>query len=114
MDRRPIRIQGDPAVVEEIAALVCVSDDAEYVRTEQDDSGGIGADFDLDTAAALIAIVSHLFFNGPIVPKLYEVLHRHRGTRISIETPTHSVLVEVTGHFSEQSLRKVLNELAKA
>ena len=111
---RGIRIQGDPDLIDEVAALVKASDDAEYLRTEQDDSGGIGADFDLVTVATVIATVSSLFFNGPIVPKLYAVLCRHRGTRIIFETPTRSVLVEVNGDLSEESLRKVLNELAKA
>lgn len=114
MDGRPIRIQGDPAVVEEVAALVKESEEAEYVRTEQDDSGGIGADFALETVATVIAIASTLFFDGAIVPKLYALLRRHRGTRISIETPTRSVTIEVTGDLSEESLRKVLSELATA
>jgi hypothetical protein len=114
MDGRAIRIQGDSVVVEEIAALIQASEDAQYLRTEQDDSAGIGADFALETVATVIAIASALFFDGPIVPKLYAVLRRHRGTRISIETPTCSVSVEVTGDLSEESLRKALAELAKA
>jgi hypothetical protein len=67
----------------------------------------------LETVATITAIVSALFFDGPIVPQLCAVLRRHRGTRISIETPTRSVSIEVTGDLSEVSLKKILNELAK-
>lgn len=113
MNGRLIRIQGDPAVIDDIAAVVQASDDAEYLRTEVDDSGGIGANFELETVATAIAIASALFFEGPIVPKLYALLRRHRGTRISIETPTRSISVEVTGDLSEASLRQALRELAR-
>lgn len=114
MNGRAIRIQGPPLVIAEVAALVQAADDAEYLRTELDDSGGIGADFGLETVATVIAIASALFFDGPVVPKLYSVLRRHRGSRISIETPTRSVSIEIAGDFSQDSLRKVLQELAKA
>lgn len=114
MSGRAIRIQGDPAVVEDIAALIQENDDAQYIRTELDDSGGIGADFILETIATLIAIASALFFDGPIVPQLYSVLHRHRGTRISIETSGKTVVIKIDGDFSEEKLRNILIELMKA
>ena len=113
MDGRSIRIQGHAVVIAEIAELLQASDGAEYLRTEEDDSGGIGADFALETVATLIAIASALFFDGPIVPKLYAILHRHRGTHVSIETSTRSVSVDVNGDLSEAALRKVLDELAR-
>jgi|GEM_PF-4283534 len=114
MTGRAIRIQGDPSVIEEIAALIEESDDAKYLRTEQDDSGGIGADFVLETIATVIAIASNLFFDGPIVPKLFTVLRRHPGTRISIETPTRTVSITSTGSLSEESLQNILRELTTA
>ncbi|WP_030722428.1 hypothetical protein [Streptomyces sp. NRRL F-2580] len=113
MDGRPIRIQGDPDVIKEIEALMRESDDAQYLRTEEDDSGGIGADFELDTVATIIGIASSLFFDGPIIPKLYGILRRHRGTRISVETPTGSVSITASGDFSEESLRRALWELTR-
>ncbi|MFF4427121.1 hypothetical protein ACFY04_41355 [Streptomyces sp. NPDC001549] len=113
MDGRPMRIQGDPDVIEEIAALVRESDVAEYMRTEEDDSGGIGADFNLEAVATLIGIASSLFFEGPIVPKLYGILRRRPGARISVETPTGSVSIKVTGDFSEESLYRALSELTR-
>ncbi|MEU5282095.1 hypothetical protein AB0G87_37430 [Streptomyces asoensis] len=99
MDARPVRIQGDPEVIKEIEALVRESDDAHYLRTEQDDSGGIGADFDLATVATIVGMASSLFFDGP--------------TRISVETPAGSVSITASGDFSEDSLRRALRELTR-
>ena len=76
-----IRIQGDPEVIDEISQLLRDSEQAELVRIERDDSGGIGADFVLETVATIIAIVSGasgLLFDKPLVPGLWKVLHRHK------------------------------------
>ncbi|MFD5564440.1 hypothetical protein [Kitasatospora griseola] len=100
-------------MIEEIVALVRESNDVEYVRTDVDDSGGIGADFNLETVATLIGIATSLFFDGPIVPKLYGILRQRRGDWISVETPTGSVLIKVDGDFSEESLYRALNELTR-
>lgn len=111
MDETPIRIQGDPEVIEEIAALVRSSSHARFVRVEQDDQGGIGADFVLETVATLIAIASGLFFEKPILPNLYKLLNRHKGTTITIETPTQTVSIESTKDLSLESLKAVLDAL---
>lgn len=114
--RGPTRDQGAgrPGVGEELAALLTASDDAEDIRLGEADSGSIGADFQLETVATLTAVVAALFFDGPIVPKLYSLLRRHPGTRVTIETPTRSATLEVHGKLSEESLSRVLAQLARS
>jgi hypothetical protein len=114
MNGMAIRIQGDPGVIDEISRLVQDSEQAKLVRIERDDSGGIGADFDLETVATIIAIVSSLadlLFDKPLVPGLWKILHRHKGTRVSIETPARTVTIESTGELTEESLRTALDAL---
>jgi hypothetical protein len=111
MDGVGVRIQGEPDVIDEIADLVQSSGEAEFLRVEQDDTGGIGADFALETVATIIAIVSGLFFDKPIVPKLWDILHRHRGTRVVIETPTQTVTIESTKELTKESLQTALTAL---
>jgi predicted nicotinamide N-methyase len=103
-----VQIQGDPPVIEEIAAVISGSDEAELVRTESSDQAGIGADFALETVAVIIAIVSDVFFDKPIVPALFKILRRHKGTKITIETPTRTVSIESTADLSEESLQRIL------
>jgi hypothetical protein len=112
MQRRPVRFQGDPDVVAEVEALLKAEDDVEYVRTEVDDSAGIGADFDLETLSTVVALVPVLFFEGPVLAKLYRLLRPRRGSRFSIETPTGSVTIAVDGEFSEAALGEMLRRLA--
>lgn len=108
------RVLGEPAVIEEISELVRESDEAELVRVEQIDSGGIGADFDLNTTASLVTIASFLFFEGGIVPKLWSILRRHPGTKVTIETPTRTVSIESTEALTPEALGTILGALAKA
>lgn len=70
-DGTSMRIQGEPAVIGEIADLMRQSSTAEVRRIETDDEAGIGADFDLETVSTIIGIASNLFFAGPIVPALF-------------------------------------------
>jgi hypothetical protein len=111
MDGFAVRIQGEPDVIGEISGLVQASDQAEFLRVEQDDTGGIGADFALETVATIIAIVSGLFFDKPIIPKFWEILHRHRGTRVTIETPAQTLTIESTSELSKESLQAALSAL---
>jgi hypothetical protein len=111
IDGIAVRIQGEPDVIGEISELVQASEQAEFLRVEQDDTGGIGADFALETVATIIAIVSGLFFDNTLIPKLWDVLHRHRGTRILIETPTQSISIESTGELTTEKLKTVLDAL---
>jgi hypothetical protein len=111
MDGVAVRIQGEPDVIGEISEVVKASDKAEFVRAEQDDTGGIGADFVLETVATIVIIASGLFFDEPIVPKLWGILRRHRGTKIMIETPTQTVTIESTGELTKESLQTALNAL---
>jgi hypothetical protein len=114
MDGVAIRIQGDPEVIDEIAQLVQESGAAKLDRIERDESAGIGADFVLETVATIIAIVSGVsgpLFDKPIVPGLWKILRRHRGTRVTIETPTRTITIESTGDLNEESLRTALDAL---
>lgn len=114
MDGVAIRIQGDPEVINEIAQLVQDSQHAELVRIERDDSAGIGADFMLETVATIIAIVSGvsgLLFDKPLVSGLWKILHRQRGTRVTIETPTRTITIESTSDLTEESLQTALKAL---
>ena len=111
IDGTAVRIQGEPDVVGEISELIQASKDAEFVRLEQDDTGGIGADFALETVATVIAIVSGVFFDKPIVPALWNILHRHKGTKVTIETPTQTLTIESTGNLTKDSLQIALDAL---
>ena len=106
-----VRIQGDPEVIGEISELIRGSDEAQFIRVEMDDTGGVGADFILETVATVISIVSGVFFDKPIVPKLWEILHRHKGTKITIETPTQTLTIESTGSLTKESLQTALSVL---
>ena len=110
MDGMRIRIQGGPEVITEISALIEASDQAQLIRVEQDDSG-VGADFILETIAAIVAIVSALFFDKPIVPQLWEILHRHQGTKLTFESATQTVTIESTGKLTIEDLTKALSAL---
>lgn len=105
-----IRIEGAPDVIAEIESLIreSESDGVKYVRTDKIESDEMGADFGIELIAAIVAIVDALFFDGAIVPKLYNILHRHRGTRIRINTPTGKITIEVTKDLSEEQLRNLL------
>jgi hypothetical protein len=110
-DGTAMRIQGDPDVISEITELIKDSNAVKFIRVEQDDSGGVGADFILETIATVIAIASSLFFDEPIVPKLWEILHRHKGTKITVETPTQTLTIESSGDLSIESLQTALSAL---
>ena len=107
MEKTTVRIQGEPDVIEALAGLVKGSDEAELIRVEQDDTGGIGADFDLATIATVVAAVSKVFFTA-VLPALLKVLRRHPGSKITIETPTRTVTVVATGDLSAKSLKRIL------
>jgi hypothetical protein len=107
-----IRIQSDPDVMTEIEALLRADDagseGVESVQIATVESDGMGADFGVEILAALLAIVSHLFFDGPIVPKLYKLLRKHRGKRVTIDTETRKITIEVTDDFTLEQLKALL------
>lgn len=111
-DGTGIRIQGEPDVIGELAAALEPADGVDVLRVETDDTAGIGADFALETVATLIAIASGLFVDGPLVPALWGILRKHRGTTISVETPTRTVTVRSDADLSEESVRAILAALA--
>jgi hypothetical protein len=113
-DGTSLRIQGEPPVIQEIAALVQDSEAAEVLRIETDDEGGIGADFDLETVSTIIGIASNLFFAGPMIPALLGIFRRHKGTKVTIETPTRSVSIESNKELSLDQLQEMLGALARA
>ncbi|HET9168109.1 MAG TPA: hypothetical protein VFN97_01700 [Actinospica sp.] len=105
-----IRIVGASDVITEIESLIRESDGSgvKYVRTDEVEADEMGADFILETIAAVVAIVDALFFDGAIVPRLFGILRRHHGTRIRVDTPTGKVTIEVTKDLSEEQLRDLL------
>jgi hypothetical protein len=113
MDGMRIRIQGEREVINEISALIEASDQAELIEVEQDDSG-IGADFILDIIVAIVTIVSAVFFDKPIVPQLWEILHRHQGTKLTFESPTQTITIESTATLKVEDLIKALSALDQA
>jgi hypothetical protein len=54
MDGIGVRIQGEPDVIGEISDLVQSSDEAELLRVEQDDTGGIGPTLRLKLSLRLL------------------------------------------------------------
>ena len=110
----PIRVQGDPEVIDDVAALMDGAEECDLLRIETDDLGGIGADFALETVATAVGLASALFFDGAIVPSLWRLLRRHKGTTITIETPTRSVSITSSDDLTPEMLGDLVATLSAA
>ena len=108
MEGYPVRIQGDPAVIGDITELLDESSEAQSVRVDEDSTGGIGADFALETIATITAIVSSLFFQKPIVPSLLAILRKKEGTKITIESPVRTVTIQSNRALTPAALEDII------
>lgn len=108
--RTAVRLQGDPALMEEVEALLSDSDEIE-VTSSDSGQGGEGLDFDIATLATIVGLVSSLFFDSAIVPSLWKALRRHKGSSIVIETPLRTVKITSTEELTEEEVRQLLMTL---
>ncbi len=95
------------AVAEEFEA-----DDVEVVeQADIDDPTELR--LDLGAVAAVVAIVSQTFFDGPLVPTLFRVLRRTKPQRIKISSPFREITFEPSQPMTEDELRAALRRLAE-
>jgi hypothetical protein len=105
-----LRLRGDLEVLYDIEQLLEENDHSEVLAfdTEQDSAG---ADFDVTLIATLVGLVSDLFFDGPIIPALTKIFRKKPGTKISIETPQRSIVIESSPGITEEEVRKIMKIL---
>ena len=67
---------------------------------------------DFDTASSIVLMASALFFNGPIIPELLHLLHKHRKSRIIVDGPDKRVEIEWHSDITEEDIRRALKQVA--
>jgi hypothetical protein len=72
-----------------------------------------GADFALETVATVVALVSAVFVDGPIVPAIVAKLKGTKRKKITIETPLRSVEITSSENLSEEEVRGILRVLTQ-
>jgi len=58
-----------------------------------------------------VAVVSTLFFDGPIVPQLLQLFKKKPGSRIMFESPRQTITIEVNKDLDLETLTKALKAL---